>query len=579
MIFDAIFDDMFDEIFGHLDESRACGDSRALLMPVQLDLKPNRRKYAMLKLLIGPLSLKWLAFCALWVVVFCNRAFFGHLLASYPLAEGHVYFLGAVAVLLFGLVLAELCILALVISARLAAIVLLLASSLLSFFTDQYGTVFDSVMVQNLFETQAAEAMNLMSLGLFLQALIFGLLPALGIALLRLSKTSLRAHLQPALGIGIGVGLALAAIAPATATFSSFFREHKALHYFTTPIYSVYGVAGYLKGVLSVDGDRVIMPSSSYAYIPTNDHAYDLVVLIVGETARADHFSLNGYARNTNPKLGRRPDVISFSQMTSCGTSTAVSVPCMFSYDKKSEFDQDSIFESMNVLDTLAKAGVDVLWRDNNSSSKHVADRVRYENYRDRALNTICDVECRDEGMLVGLQSWLTEAPNDKLIVLHQMGSHGPDYFHRYPAGFEQFQPACQTSELGDCSLDEITNAYDNSLLYTDHFIDKAIQLLEQNQGQYEVSLIYVSDHGESLGEQGLYLHGLPDLIAPEAQTHVPLLVWGGISSDIDLGATRKFKDLPFSHDDLPNVLLALFEVETDAFLDLPEPMIMIKPH
>jgi len=132
---------------------------------------------------------------------------------------------------------------------------------------------------------------------------------------------------------------------------------------------------------------------------------------------------------------------------------------------------------------------------------------------------------------------------------------------------------------LGDCSLDEITNAYDNSLLYTDHFIDKAIQLLEQNQGQYEVSLIYVSDHGESLGEQGLYLHGLPDLIAPEAQTHVPLLVWGGISSDIDLGATRKFKDLPFSHDDLPNVLLALFEVETDAFLDLPEPMIMIKPH
>ena len=133
------------------------------------------------------------------------------------MAEGHVYFLGAVAVLLFGLVLAELCILALVISARLAAIVLLLASSLLSFFTDQYGTVFDSVMVQNLFETQAAEAMNLMSLGLFLQALIFGLLPALGIALLPLSKTSLRAHLQPALGIGIGVGLALAAIAPATA--------------------------------------------------------------------------------------------------------------------------------------------------------------------------------------------------------------------------------------------------------------------------------------------------------------------------------------------------------------------------
>lgn len=299
-----IFDEIFDEIFGHLDESRPCGDSRALLMPVQPGLKPNRRKYALLKLLVGPLPIKWLAFCALWVVAFCNRAFFGHLLASYPLAEGHVYFIGAVAVLVFGLVLAELCILALLISARLAAIVILLASSLLSFFTDQYGTVFDSVMVQNLFETQAAEAMNLMSLGLFLQALIFGLLPALGIALLPVSKTSLRAHLQPALGVAIGVFVALAAIAPATATFSSFFREHQALHYFTTPIYSVYGVAGYLNGVLNVDGDRVIMPSSSYADIPTNDHAYDLVVMIVGETARADHFSLKWLCQKYQPEVG-----------------------------------------------------------------------------------------------------------------------------------------------------------------------------------------------------------------------------------------------------------------------------------
>ena len=172
-----------------------------------------------------------------------------------------------------------------------------------------------------------------------------------------------------------------------------------------------------------------------------SDDQKELVIVVVGETARADHFALNGYPRPTNPRLAGESQLISFNNVSSCGTSTAISVPCMFAFNDRRSFDVDESRYLENALDVIARAGVDVLWRDNNSSSKGVADRVEYQDYKSRELNPVCDEECRDIGMLQGLQAYIDSRPKDVLIVLHQMGSHGPAYYKRYPPEFEKFTP------------------------------------------------------------------------------------------------------------------------------------------
>jgi lipid A ethanolaminephosphotransferase len=298
--------------------------------------------------------------------------------------------------------------------------------------------------------------------------------------------------------------------------------------------------------------------------LETEDAHAELVILVVGETARADHFSLNGYQRNTNPRLSVEANLISFSNIHSCGTSTAISVPCMFSYSAHDGFDVKSARNTENGLDLLQKAGVNVLWRDNNSDSKGVADRVPFQNFRSAPLNPACDEECRDIGMLDGLQAYIDGKSGDILIVLHQMGSHGPAYHRRYPAEFEKFTPACQSNELADCTQDEIINAYDNTILYTDYFLSQVIALLKANSPKYEAAMFYVSDHGESLGESGIYLHGMPYSFAPEAQTHVPVIAWIGPSSDIDYAQSLALRDQANSHDVVFDTLLAVFEVTTE---------------
>ncbi|MDP5040476.1 MAG: sulfatase-like hydrolase/transferase, partial [Paraglaciecola sp.] len=231
--------------------------------------------------------------------------------------------------------------------------------------------------------------------------------------------------------------------------------------------------------------------------------------------------------------------VIIYPNISSCGTSTAISVPCMFSFSGRDDFDVDTSAKTENAFDVLAKAkgGLSVLWRDNNSDSKGVAIRQQIEDFRTSQNNTLCDDECRDVGMLVGLQEYIDQQAKDIFIVLHQMGSHGPAYFKRYPKAFEIYRPACQTAELSQCSDEEIINAYDNTIVYTDYFLSQVIALLKNNTEQFETSMIYVSDHGESMGENGIYLHGLPYSFAPDSQTKVPLVVWTDVNSDIDIAA------------------------------------------
>jgi lipid A ethanolaminephosphotransferase len=301
--------------------------------------------------------------------------------------------------------------------------------------------------------------------------------------------------------------------------------------------------------------------------------------MVVGEAARADHFSLNGYQRETNPTL-QKEHIINFEQMYSCGTATAESVPCMFSVYPRKAYSYKKGISTENVLDVLKHTGEGaLLWRDNNSDSKGVALRIPYEDYRTPKTNTICtEGECRDIGMLEGLEDFIRKHPKkDILIILHQMGNHGPAYYKRYTKDFETYTPVCTTSQLEACSKEQITNAYDNALRYTDSFLTKTIDFLKQYDTERQTAMLYMADHGESLGENGIYLHGLPYFMAPDAQKHIGALFWFGEQwqNKAALSQLRNRHTAYFSHDNLFHTLLGAFNVKTNVYdktLDMLHP-------
>jgi lipid A ethanolaminephosphotransferase len=290
--------------------------------------------------------------------------------------------------------------------------------------------------------------------------------------------------------------------------------------------------------------------------------------MIVGEAARADHFSLNGYTKKTNPNL-EKEDIINFSQMYSCGTSTAYSVPCMFSIYNRDDYSYEKAQYTQNVLDVLKHTNkVAILWRDNNSDSKGVALRVKYEDFKTPKNNPVCDEECRDIGMLKGLDNFIEKNKNKNiLIVLHQMGNHGPAYYKRYTKDYEKFRPVCKTNQLEQCKKEEITNGYDNALLYSDMFLAKTIDFAKKYKNK-DVAVLYMADHGESLGENGIYLHGLPYFIAPDAQIHIGSFLWLNkkFKKELNYKAIEAKKDKKLSHDYLFHTILGLFNVKTKVY-------------
>jgi len=502
---------------------------------------------------------------AVFLSATANLSFFSAVLDLYPWADNSGFIVSMVVLLVACLTLL-MAVFSLVLPWRITVSLFLLVAAGTAYFSDQFGTVIDVDMIRNLAETDVAESSDLLSLNLILRVVLLGVLPVVLLWVYRSQQGSWGKRL---ISHGITALLALALMAACIFSFSSqyasFFREHKSVRYYISPAYPIYSAMQFAASFAPTADPIPFMSLEAVANIlETEDAHAELVILVVGETARADHFSLNGYERETNPLLAKQQNLISFSNIHSCGTSTAISVPCMFSYSAHDNFNVNSARNTENGLDLLQKAGVNVLWRDNNSDSKGVADRVPFENFRSSERNPVCDEECRDIGMLDGLQTYIDNKSGDILIVLHQMGSHGPAYYRRYPPAFEKFTPACQSAELSDCSQQEIINAYDNTILYTDYFLSQVIALLSANSPKYETAMFYVSDHGESLGEAGMYLHGMPYSFAPEAQTHVPVVAWIGPSSDIDYEQTLALKDQANSHDVVFDTLLEVFEVTTD---------------
>ncbi len=504
---------------------------------------------------------------AIFFVIFSNFSFYKNVLGVYPLTLKNIGFLASLVIVLVNGIVIFFTSLCTKYTTKPILIFFLMLTSLTSYFMDSYGVVIDDTMIDNLVKTDVAESLDLLSFKLVLYFLFLGVLPSIYIYQANINYQSFSSELFSGFKrIIISLLVAVAVALPCSSFYASFIREHKPLRYYTNPTYYIFSAIKYINNQLKVDSNVPMARLGLDAHIPATDDGRELIILVVGETARANRFSLNGYSRITNPLL-KKEQVISFSDFYSCGTSTAVSVPCMFSHLSKSDFSNAKARQTENLLDVLTYAGVNVLWRDNNSDSKGVALRVDYQSFKTEEKNTICDDECRDVGMLVGLQDYIAQhKEGDIFIVLHQMGNHGPAYFKRYPKNFAHFTPICQTNQLEDCTSEEIGNAYDNAILYTDYFLSEVIKFLKLNSKEFETAMFYISDHGESLGENGLYLHGLPYIMAPENQIHVPAIMWFGEGFKVNKALVASRSAEKYSHDNIYHTVLGFMEIATESY-------------
>lgn len=445
------------------------------------------------------------------------------------------------------------------------AILLVLVAAVSSYFMDSFGTVIDQAMIVNLLQTDPREAGELLSLPMLRHVLLSGALPAVLIARVELVSGSRFGELwRRLLLLVLGLGLLLVCVLANYKDVSLWARTNRHVRMYVNPTYPIYAFTRQLKANAKSHAGPVAPIALDAQRQPAASGKPRVVVMVVGETARAANFQLDGYARATTPVLAATPGVVNLSQLRSCGTATAVSVPCMFSRLDRADFSRSKAKAEENVLDVLQRTGVAVQWRDNNSDSKGVAKRIPYLNTRLKKDPVLCDSQgCHDEILLQGLDEQIANSPGDQLIVLHLLGSHGPSYYKRYPPAFRRFRPDCAQDDVQSCAQQDIVNAYDNTILYTDHVLGLLIAMLSRHQDRVEPTLIYMSDHGESLGENGLYLHGLPYAMAPQEQTHVPGVVW---SPSLNLACMAQRKDLAYSHDNLFHTLLGLFDVSTTEY-------------
>jgi lipid A ethanolaminephosphotransferase len=452
-------------------------------------------------------------------------------------------------------------------------IFLLVATSAASYFMNQYGVVIDRSMVQNVLETDLREATELLNWKMVLTIAVLGVLPSLAVA-----RADVRFP-RGARGLFLKFGTTAGSLALAVLLLLVFFkslapalREHRELRYLLTPTNYIQALHGYIRNKWSTP--LVVAPLGTDAVKGrawAGQTRKAVTVIVVGETARSMNFSLNGYARNTNPLLSQQAGLINFSNVESCGTATAVSVPCVFSALGRERYSDSGASRQEGLLDVLGRAGFSVLWRDNNSGCKGVCDRVAYEDVSVARVGDPHCVgdECYDERLLERLPELIRAPGKDLVVVLHQKGSHGPAYAQRYPQQFGRFGPVCNTNEFEKCSRESIVAAYDNTILYTDYFLSKTIDLLRQSseEGNVDTSLLYFSDHGESLGEGNMYLHGAPWVIAPPEQTHVPFMLWmsGGFQRrfHIDQRCLAMRASQPFSHDNVFHSVLGMLDVNT----------------
>lgn len=383
------------------------------------------------------------------------------------------------------------------------------------YFINTYDVYLDKTMMGNVFNTNSQEATGYYSSTFILYMLVAGLIPCLIIFLSKVDYGKLKKFFRNvgiALLIGLGIGFGN------MSNWPWIDKNSTVLGSLILPWSYIVNTCRYFNSERANNREEILLPDATIS----NDDK-DVVVLVIGESARRDHFSLYGYERETNPLLAQEENLKVFLAESSATYTTA---------GVKAILDHQPVKKLYEILPNyLYRAGVDVIWRTSNwgQSPLHIE---KYSKLEDGHY----DIELID-----GLAEAITESGKNKvLVVLHTSTSHGPSYNKRYPAEFEKFSPVPQTVEMSTCPQDQLFNAYDNSILFTDYILDSTINILKGLEG-WNSTMIFVSDHGESLGEGNLYMHGVPYSIAPKEQIEIPYIVWtsnaGQEYKDIDMAS------------------------------------------
>ncbi len=440
--------------------------------------------------------------------------------------------------------------------------ILLIGSAATNYFMFADGIYIDSDMVRNVMETNSRETMEHLSSSFWLYVLITGFIPAVLLMLVRVNYQPAAAETKQRLKYtGCLLLLTLFIGGICYKEYAVVGRNHNKITKLVNTINYTYSFVRYCKKKAETNRTFAILDAAPKM---NSSDRKKLLVLFIGETARAQNFSLNGYEKETNPLL-KQQDIIYFPDVSSCGTMTAVSLPCMFSAYNRRNFDTDDAAYTQNLLDIMQTAGYNIEWIDNDNGCKGVCNRVSTENVFSQCKNGIC----YDEVLLQKLQEKIKNIKQNTVLVLHMIGSHGPAYYERYPEKFARFQPDCRTSDIQSCSKEQIVNTYNNTILYSDYVLASAIDILKNNADKHrDDSLVYISDHGESLGENNTYLHGLPYALAPATQTQVPMLfrLSPNMKKEINSQCLQQKTALSHSQDNFFHTVLGMAEVQSSVY-------------
>ena len=397
-------------------------------------------------------------------------------------------------------------------SRRIAKIVLILffiINAISVYFINTYGIIIDESMIGNVLNTNYSESSSFFSLKLVGYILFLCLVPSVFIAKAEIIKLPIKNILKLSLFALLAIAILVGINAKNLLWIDN---NSKQIGGLAMPWSYVVNTSLFYKHKSNANEKEILLPNATI-----KDNQKTVVVLVIGESARRANFSLYGYSKNTNPLLSKKRNLFHFNA-TSCATYTTAGVKCILEHTNT-----DELYEILP--NYLERNNVEVVWRTTNWGEPP----LHIKNYQKREFllkNYAEQNGSFDEILISDLKKQIMSSTKNKiLIVLHTATSHGPKYSTRYPRSFEKFSPVCNSVEPGKCSQQELVNAYDNTIVYTDYLLSSIINRL-QELPEFKSTMMFVSDHGESLGEKNLYMHGLPMSFAPKEQYEIPFIVW-----------------------------------------------------
>ena len=496
------------------------------------------------------------------IITVLNFSFF-----NYIYQNSNFIFTAIIFIVFFTILLFVFTILFIPFLTKILAILLLFCGTVCVYFMQSYNIVIDEIIVASVINTDFTEIKSFLNFKITL-FIIFILLICVFISKIKINYRNLKVEIIAKIKI-LGICTVIIAIFAVWISLSkdtkNFFKANREIRMLNVPFYPIYSTIKYAQKLYLVKSKNFKILDNSPKFTNNNKN---LLIFIVGESERSANFSANGYTENdTNFYSKTQKNLISFTNFYACAASTMISVPCMFSDLPRKDFDINTAKYRQNLFGILQKAGVKIFWFEKNGHDcKGACNQIDARNVKIISKTPFNKVSYYDDDVFDMAKTKIAELNDGEnaMIILHIRGSHGALYNQNYPLKFKKFTPTCDTNELKNCTYEQISNSYDNSIVYTDFLINDLINFIKKNSSFTQNALFFVSDHGESLGENGFYMHGLPFEKAPIFQTHIGAMFY--ISDDSKASKLNALKDKKFSHDNIFHTVLGYFGIQSTVY-------------